>query len=131
MYSSSLLVAVTSNGAYCGLQGKAYPIRLGPPPPAVNDARVATVLELQECMPCGTGKIGTELAAHHPITRLSERDTRVTLYYSHSPKLFWIHNCPEAYCGRTAPGALDFCSLQGWLKEEFGGNDATDIVCQG
>lgn len=38
-------------------QGKAYPISMGPAPPAVNDARVATVLDLKQHLP-PTSKIG-------------------------------------------------------------------------
>ena len=38
-------------------QGKAYPISIGPAPPAVNDARVATVLDLKQHLP-PTSKIG-------------------------------------------------------------------------
>jgi len=40
------------------MQGKAYPAKLGPAPPAVNDARVATVLDLQHHMPKESSKMG-------------------------------------------------------------------------
>ena len=42
-------------------QGKAYPISLGPAPPAVNDVRVATVLDLKQHLP-PTSKIGAVLS---------------------------------------------------------------------
>lgn len=42
------------------MQGRAYPLEFGPAPPAVNDSRVVTVLEMQKHMPKDNTQIGAE-----------------------------------------------------------------------